>query len=92
MNNKQFSASAIFNADPSNPNDREITVTKTHDGLWIRVDGYTTMSSGDRSDAIDQSIIFVDTLYEAGVTVHIWSHPDVEDATHRIELKREDQL
>lgn len=91
MSDRKFAATVTFGADPHNPNDKAMTITKTHDGIWIKVDGYTTMTASDRSVAIDQSVIFIDTLYEAGVTVHVWSHPDVEDATHRIELKKKDE-
>lgn len=71
----------------ANKNDRDITVTKGIDGLYIEVEGY--LPSGvnkNGSTSVQRSIVFVDTLYPDAL-IKIWSHPDVEDYTHNISIK-----
>ena len=71
-----------------NPNDREIVVTKVEDGVWVDVDGHTTMNITPQASSLEKSIIFIDTMDE-DVRVHVWADPEQEDPTHVITLKRE---
>ena len=70
-----------------NPNDREMVLTKVDDGLWIHIDGHNNFTTTDDATALQKSIILIDTAND-DVKVHIWGHPDVEDPTDVIELKR----
>jgi hypothetical protein len=71
-----------------NENDREVVVTKVEDGVWIYIDGYITMNMTRQASPLEQSVIFIDTQ-DRDVRVHVWSDPEEEDATHVINLKKE---
>lgn len=81
----------VFRKDlRGNMNDRDITITKTNEGLYIEIEGCLPYGTNPANNvSVQRSVVLIDTLYPE-VTIKIWSHPDIEDYTHNVTIKDKD--